>query len=344
MTRRNPLSAALTAVAVVLGTFVVFLAPAGALTNCSVSGGDQAVDPAEQELLNLVNEYRVANGRGPLAMDPDVTRAAAWFARDMATKNYIGADHRDSFGRDIQTRLTQCDVSFNWWAENVAWGYTTAQEVFDQWRNSPTHDTNMLRPQVTLAGVGRAFNASSDADWYWVLDLTSPGSGATTTTGPTTTVVPPPPTIVVPTTIPAPPTTFPSSTVPVPTTFPVPTTAFPLPTFPVPTTAFPVPPTVPVPTTVGPTTSTVPQPTTTSIATTSTTGVTVPPSDASCASLLASRAEMNAQITTLQQALARSLSGAELQARIAELERTRALANAQMNALLADAGCALATG
>ncbi|HEX2047935.1 MAG TPA: CAP domain-containing protein [Acidimicrobiales bacterium] len=328
MTRRNPLSAALTAVAIVLGTFVVFLTPARALTNCTVSAADQAVDAEEQQLLALVNQYRLANGRAPLTMDPDVTRAAAWFARDMASKNYVGADHVDSFGRDIPTRLAQCDVAFTAWAENIAWGYDMAEEVFTAWRNSPTHNTNMLRPEVTLAGIGRAFDAASEFDWYWVLDLTAPAAGGTTTTttAPTTT------TTVVPTTTTTVASTTTTTVAPTTTT----TTVAPTTT----TTVAPTTTTTPVPTT---TTTTV-APTTTTVAPTSTTSVTTPPSGDRCAALLAYRNQVNGQITGIEQALARSLSGAELQAQIARLEQIRATSNAQVDAARAGAGCPPITG
>ena len=335
MTRRSPLSAALTAVAVVLATLVVFLAPARALTNCSVSAGDQAVDSEEQQLLELINEYRVANGRAPLAMDPAVTRAAAWFARDMATKDYIAYDHVDSLGRNVPTRLTQCDVAFTAYAENIAWGFATAEDVFEAWRDSPTHNTNMLRPEVTRAGIGRAFDAASAADWYWVLDLTAPATGGTTTTAaPTTTTVAPTTTsIVLPTT---------SSSIVLPTTtsvvLPTTSSSVVLPTtsssIVLPTTTSIVLPTIP-----STTTTSTPLPTTTTSIASTTTTVTLPPSGGTCAALLASRAQTNAQITAMEQALARSLSGAELQARIAQLEQIRAAYNAHMNQTLAQAGC-----
>jgi uncharacterized protein YkwD len=324
VTRRSPLSAALTAVAIVLGTFVVFLTPARALTNCSVSAADQAVDAEEQQLLTLVNQYRVANGRAPLAMDPNVTRAAAWFARDMASKNYVGADHVDSFGRNIPTRLTQCDVAFTAWAENIAWGFDMAEEVFTAWQNSAVHNTNMLRPEVSLAGIGRAFDAASEFDWYWVLDLTAPAAGGTTTTtaAPTTTTT----------------TTAPTSTTttaaPTTTTTAAPTTT----TTVAPTTTTTVASTTTT-TTGGPTTTTTAPSTTTTLPATSTTSVTTPPSGERCAALAAYRTQMNAQITAIEQALARSLSGAQLQAQIAQLEQIRATSNAQISAAQAQAGC-----
>ncbi|HET7719049.1 MAG TPA: CAP domain-containing protein, partial [Acidimicrobiales bacterium] len=143
---------------------------------CPVSSSDLAVDAEEQQLLDLVNTYRLNNGRGALTMDTAVTRAAAWFSRDMATKNYFPANHVDMNGRDIPTRLTWCGVPWQAWRENIYFGSGEAETVFEAWRTSPPHNTNLLATDITLAGVARSFNASSVA--YWVMDYTTPAAGA----------------------------------------------------------------------------------------------------------------------------------------------------------------------
>ncbi|MDQ3580051.1 MAG: CAP domain-containing protein, partial [Actinomycetota bacterium] len=167
--------------------------PAGAQTvACSVSAQDQAIDAEEQALLGLVNQYRQANGKNALAMHADVTRAAAWLSRDMATRNYFPYNHIDSNGRGIDQRLTWCGVSFSNWAENIYAGSPGAQAVFDAWRASSTHNTNMLRDGVTSAGIARAYDAGSTYSWYWTLDLTNSATGSTSTTRPVTTTTPTP--------------------------------------------------------------------------------------------------------------------------------------------------------
>jgi len=165
-------------------------------TACSVSSADQAVDAEEQGLLNLINQYRAANGKNALTMHPTVTKAAAWFSRDMAGLNYFPGNHVDSNGRDPAGRLTWCGVTYSNYAENIYAGRSDAQSVFDAWRNSPTHNANMLRDGVTAAGIARAYNAASTYGWYWTLDVTNSAAVATTTT----TVAPTTTTTVAPTT------------------------------------------------------------------------------------------------------------------------------------------------
>lgn len=185
------------AVPVALGLLAAVLALSGPVAEgqvvgaCSVSSTDQAVDSEEQQLLVLINQHRAQNGLPSLALNTAVTKAAAWFSRDMTTKNYFSANHVDSNGRTVAQRLTWCGVSYSNYAENIYAGRADAQNTFTAWRNSSGHNANMLRTGVTAAGIGRAYNAASTYDWYWTLDLTNTAASAPTTTRVTTTTVPP---------------------------------------------------------------------------------------------------------------------------------------------------------
>lgn len=174
-------------VAVAAASLTAVPTPVHAQTPCPVVAGDLAVDSEEQQLLDLVNAYRAENGRQALAMDPAVTKAAAWFSRDMATFNYFPLNHVDRNGRFIPDRLTWCGVAYNAWRENIYAGSPDAEAAFLAWRNSDTHNTNMLAPDVTLAGVARSQNVTSQFGWYWVMNYTSPavGSGVATVAGST---------------------------------------------------------------------------------------------------------------------------------------------------------------
>ena len=165
-------------VAVAAASLTALPGPARAQTApCPVSSADLAIDAEEQQLLDLVNSHRASNGRSALTMDTAVTRAAAWFSRDMATENMFRANHVDRNGRDVPTRLTWCGVPWQAWRENIAAGPPDAEAVFEGWRNSAVHNTNMLATDITLAGVARSFNAASQYGWYWVMDYTTPAAG-----------------------------------------------------------------------------------------------------------------------------------------------------------------------
>lgn len=170
---------------------VLTLTPAGALTNCSVSADDQAVDGEEQDLLNRINQYRAQNGKAALTMDTAPTRSAAWMSRDMAAHNQFSSNHVDSLGRGVGARLTQCDVPYTRAGENLAAGNADAAATFEQWRTSPSHNSAMLDAGFTRAGVARATQPGSTYGWYWTMDLTAPAQAAPATSSTTSTTTAP---------------------------------------------------------------------------------------------------------------------------------------------------------
>jgi hypothetical protein len=58
-----------------------------------------------------------------------------------------------------------------WMAENIAAGNETAAKTFEQWKNSPGHNTNMLGEHYRAIGIGRAYDAASPYRWYWTTDF-----------------------------------------------------------------------------------------------------------------------------------------------------------------------------
>jgi len=171
LTLKNAFVGALASASLVISSLMAVPTPAGAqtTTNCTVALSDHVIDGEEQALLNLINQYRVANGKNTLVPDVDVTRGAAWHSRDMATKNYLS--HTDSLGRSPSTRMAQCGAGWTTdFRENAAAGYATAQATFDQWRSDPPHNAALLADGVAVVGVARSYNAASTYKWYWVYD------------------------------------------------------------------------------------------------------------------------------------------------------------------------------
>ena len=50
-------------------------------------------------------------------------------------------------------------------------------EAFAGWRNSPDHNKNMLRPDMTMMGIAAASAAGSKYGIYWSLVLAHPYEG-----------------------------------------------------------------------------------------------------------------------------------------------------------------------
>jgi uncharacterized protein (TIGR03437 family) len=124
------------------------------------------IDAEEQAFLKLINEYRVANGLGTLQVSLSLSTAADWMSNDMATKGYFS--HTDSTGRDPFTRMKTFGYTYNTWlGENIAAGYSDAVNTFNQWKNSPGHNSNMLHPEFKVIGIGRVTNLGATYRYYW---------------------------------------------------------------------------------------------------------------------------------------------------------------------------------
>lgn len=160
----------------------------------------EALDSEEQAFLQLINTYRQQNGLQPLSLSPTLTTAAELHSEDMAYNDYFS--HTSLDGRTFVDRVEDAGYTYDTWlGENIAAGYSTAGDVFDAWKNSSTHDANMLMPEFEVIGIGRAYNASSYFEWYWTTDFggyddseegettTTVFSSATTTVLATTTTV-----------------------------------------------------------------------------------------------------------------------------------------------------------
>lgn len=139
--------------------------------------------------LSLINNYRSQNGLGTLSEDQNLTNAACWFASDMGAKNYFPGDHVDSLGRSMSQRLSDFGINGSR-AENIY--YTTAgssaNNAFNDWKESSGHNENMLNGTYTRIGIGRA---NFSGKWYWVTDFAN-GSATTPNNQCGVSITPPP--------------------------------------------------------------------------------------------------------------------------------------------------------
>ena len=154
-----------------------------------------ALDAEEAAFCTLINQYRASKGVPPLMVSERLTNSSEWYSADMANKDYTRLDHVDSLGRTIKQRIEAFGYTYNtYWGENIAWGFSTGKAAFDWWKNSPSHNTNMLNPNFKVLGIGKASNSGSTWGHYWTTDFggyVDPGAipcpgGSTTPTTPTT--------------------------------------------------------------------------------------------------------------------------------------------------------------
>lgn len=138
---RTPFGAALLALAATAGIASAVVAVRPNLDNGTV---------AEQYLLSAANREREARGLQLLRRDPDLARAAATHAREMAARGSIS--HQFPGEPDLSERGASAGVAFSAISENVAEAPSVV-EIHDLWMHSEHHRENLLDPAIDSAGI-----------------------------------------------------------------------------------------------------------------------------------------------------------------------------------------------
>jgi uncharacterized protein YkwD len=124
-----------------------------------------------QAAASMISDYRKGYGLGPVEIDPTLTRVAQDHARAMAKADKVT---HDLGGKGLKQRMQSASYLARSAAENVGAGYQTLAEAFSGWRDSPSHNKNMLMPSVTKMGIGTAYAPKSKYKVYWALVFAEP--------------------------------------------------------------------------------------------------------------------------------------------------------------------------
>jgi uncharacterized protein YkwD len=146
--------------------------PTATATATSPSEPSPASCPDGEELamLALINDFRAQNGLGPLTMTSTLFEAAEFHSQDMASLDYFS--HTLADGTPWAENLVNHGYTYDTArGENLAAGYADAQATFDQWVNSEPHLANLLDPNYTAIGIGRAENSGATYRWYWTANF-----------------------------------------------------------------------------------------------------------------------------------------------------------------------------
>lgn len=120
---------------------------------------------------SLVSDYRRANGLPAVAADPALLAVARDQAKRMAQIDKLT---HDPGGRGFVQRLKAGSFDAARAAENIGAGYHTLAEAFSGWRDSPSHNKNMLLPGATRFGIATAYAPQSKYKVFWALVLAEP--------------------------------------------------------------------------------------------------------------------------------------------------------------------------
>jgi uncharacterized protein YkwD len=120
---------------------------------------------------SMISDYRKGFALGPVEIDPTLMRVAEDHAKAMAKADKVT---HDLGGKGLKQRMQSASFQAAVAAENVGAGYQTLAEAFSGWRDSPSHNKNMLLPTVTKMGIGTAYVPNSKYKVYWALVLAEP--------------------------------------------------------------------------------------------------------------------------------------------------------------------------
>ena len=141
-------------------------------------GCSPQTNPAyENQILDLINSARAANGLGPLTISAQLSAAAQSHSQDMACNNFV--DHHGSNGATWQDRAADQGYSNaasaheNIYVGNPSFG-GTPDGAFTWWMNSAVHRANILSPDVSEIGIGYAYNPNSDYGGYYTTVFARP--------------------------------------------------------------------------------------------------------------------------------------------------------------------------
>lgn len=118
---------------------------------------------------SMISGFRRNNGRGTVAVDPVLMRAAEAQAAAMTQANEVSVRTGSP-----STRLAALGLRSGVAVENTSAGYLTLAEAFSGWRDSPPHRANMLNPAVTRIGIATGYRPGTRFRVFWCLVLAQP--------------------------------------------------------------------------------------------------------------------------------------------------------------------------
>jgi uncharacterized protein YkwD len=131
------------------------------------AGGDRGADIAR--VLQLTNAERQTRGLAPLALSSKLSDAALNYSQVLASGTCF--EHTCGEVPNFADRISQ--AGYTGWttiAENIAYGYPTADAVVAGWMGSAGHRANMLSPTFSELGVGVVTDGSSGTS-YWTQEF-----------------------------------------------------------------------------------------------------------------------------------------------------------------------------
>ena len=122
-----------------------------------------------EDLLLLTNIQRQQNHLPVLQMNSELAAAAGAKAQNMFAENYWA--HNSPSGKTPWDFIRGAGYNYVYAGENLARGFTTAQDTVNAWMASPDHRANILSPNYNDVGFAVAEGSlTGDADTVLVVE------------------------------------------------------------------------------------------------------------------------------------------------------------------------------
>ena len=105
----------------------------------------------EQEVFDLINAKRVANGLSALKIDDELQNVARIKAQDMVDNNYF-SHTSPTYGSPFDM-IKKFGISYKTAGENIA-GNSSNSGAVNAWMNSEGHKANILNSSFNYTGIG----------------------------------------------------------------------------------------------------------------------------------------------------------------------------------------------
>ncbi len=120
----------------------------------------------ESKLLTLTNNLRAQKGIAPLTAMVPLHVSSDLKATDMADLHYFS--HTSPKGYGLAHYLSTAGYRYETAGENLAMGFSSAEEIFSGWVKSPTHYANLIDPDFKEFGVSMESGTYNDLSTVYV--------------------------------------------------------------------------------------------------------------------------------------------------------------------------------
>ena len=139
-------------------------APSTPETPSTPDSGSTSASGYAQQVLDLVNRERAANGLPNLTLDDTLSRYAAVKSQDMHDNGYF-SHTSPTYGSPFDM-MKSFGISYTYAGENIAMGYSTPEAVVTAWMNSAGHRANILSTNFTAMGIGYVADGGYWTQWF----------------------------------------------------------------------------------------------------------------------------------------------------------------------------------